>query len=878
MSSGAKKVQDITIKAHARGQMTRTTVVRHVLADWLPGLGDTVRDWVKDCERAKGGPKPISLAYIKAMDPDVAALVTLRAVLDGIGKENQKFVSLAMAIGRTCEHEQQVRLWESSKGVLLPLREGQEHQGNLQDLFYHYKDEMDRNRATDVHRRRVNVNRFTDLVSDGLIDWTTWSNEIRYRVGSSLLDALIRKTGWFELRSDPEHIYKRGNPNSPQLVVAPKDEFRVWLGKATDRHEINSPDFEPTIMPPRRWDGTRDGGYWTPYVNAPRLIRFKAHQETQQEYAADEYDSIDMPVVYDAIHVLQETAWRVNSRVLAVAKKAWALDEGIGKLPLIEDRPLPTKTPRMMEDAEAAKQAKQEKRIHVRSPEVDAEVLDWKKRASPIYRFNAKRWSRMRATTATIQCAEKYEPYERIYFPHMLDFRGRMYPIPSFLQPQGNDLARGLLTFADGLPITEENGGAGWLAIQVASSWGIDKVSFEDRIAWVEENETMFRLIAEDPMTNMEWAKASKPWQALASIFEWVDFLNTGWGFESSLPVVVDGTCNGIQHLSAILRDEVAGRYVNLTPSDKPQDIYKVVARGDVHSDVEGVQQLLEEIEAQGGPEAHKATYWLDLCKRDIPRELTKRQVMVLPYGGSKDSFYSYTRAWLDENDPVPADGGNELYRQMRNERLTFMVKHLWATVNKIVSGGMKVMEWLQKCAKAVCGVNQPIYWQTPSGMVVRHFYGVNQTVSCETKVDGERLALKRQERTAKLSTVEQLRGIAPNFIHSLDAAALALTLRACKETGIEDFVSVHDAYGTHAANMHPLTKYLREAFVEVHSRDVLGEFRAACQRVLVDALVAEKRMDPFDAAQKADELLPEPLALGSLDISQILQSDYFFA
>lgn len=892
MASGAKKLQDISIKAHARGQMTRTDVVRNVLVDWLPGLGDAVRSWLHDVERAKGGPKPLAYSYIKAMDPDVAALVTLRAVLDGIGRENQKFVNVSMAIGRTCEHEQQVRLWESSATLLPPDKNGEVHYDSkgkrttLATLFYHYKDEMDRNKATDVHRKRVNVNRFHDLVEDGLIDWTTWTNEVRYRVGSSLVDALVRKTGWFELRPDPEHIYKKGNPNAPQLVLAPKDEFRVWLGKAVDRHEINSPDFQPTIMPPQRWDGTRDGGYWTPYVNAPRLIRFKAHQETQKEYAADEYDSIDMPLVYDAIHVLQETAWRVNTRVLEVAKKVWALDEGIAKLPLIEDRPLPTKTARMVEDRIAAKQAKQAKRIHIRSAEVDAEVLDWKKRASPIYRANAKRFSRMKATSFTIECAMQYAEYERIYFPHMLDFRGRMYPIPAFLQPQGNDLARGLLTFADGLPITEENGGAGWLAIQVAAAWGkdartgydVDKVSFEERITWVEENETMFRLIAEDPMTNMEWSKCSKPWQALAAIFEWVDFLNTGWGFESNLPVMVDGTCNGIQHLSAILRDEVAGRYVNLVPGEKPQDIYKVVAAGDPITSVDGVQQVLEDIERAGGPEAHKASFWLDLCVRDLPRTLTKRQVMVLPYGGSKDSFYKYTREWLDENDPVPADGGSDVYRQKRNERLTFMVKHLWDCVNRIVSGGMKVMKWLQDTARVICDINQPIYWQTPSGMVVRHFYGTATSVVCKTMVDGEQIQVRRAERSAKLSTADQLRGIAPNFIHSLDAAALVLTLKRCKEVGIEDFVSVHDAYGTHAANMNPLTRYLREAFVEVHEHDVLGEFRAACQRVLVDALVTEKGMDPFDAAQKADEMLPAPLPLGSLDIQQILQSDYFFA
>lgn len=868
MQSGADAVRDAVIKSERRDQMTRSPVVRGVMTDWLPELAAHIKDWVRQCDLSRA--KPIALPYIKAMDPHVAALVAVKSIMDGIGRANQKLVQLAMDIGGTCEHEQQIRHWEAKQP----------------DLFYHYKDEMDRNRATDVHRRRVNVNRFRALCEDKEIDlsWNGWGREVRFRVGVALIDAIVTKSGWFEYLPDPEHVFKRGAANSPQIVVAPTEEFRKWLGNAMDRYELNCPHYRPTVMPPKRWDGIRDGGYWTPYVQAPKLVRFKAHQETQKEYAADEYDAIDMPVVYDAIHLLQETSWRVNKRVLDVALKAWALDQGIAKLPLVEDLPLPDKTPEMVEDQQAAREARREKREHKRSPEVDAQVLDWKKRASPIYRFNAKRWSRMRSTTVTIQAAQKYAEYERFYFPHMLDFRGRMYPIPNFLQPQGNDLARGLLTFADALPITEDNGGAGWLAIQLASMWGHDKVPYDERIAWVEENEAMFRAIAADPMVHMEWAKADKPWQALAAVFEWVDFLNTGWGFMSSLPVMVDGTCNGIQHLSAILRDEVAGRYVNLVPSDRPQDIYKVVARGNAEWDlgqagaVEGLQRILERIEMEGGPDKHKATYWLDLCNRDLPRTLTKRQVMVLPYGGSRDAFYKYTRAWLDEMDKVPADGGSEAYRARRNEHITFMVKHMWAVVSKVVEKGLAVMKWLQDCAKVVAESNQPIYWQVPSGYVVRHFYGQTLDKRVELRLSGELFKVTVQERTAKLSTKEQLQGIAPNFIHSLDGAALMLCLKRCREAGIEDFASVHDAYGTHAANMNALAQFLREAFVEVHEHDVLGEFRAACQRILVDVLVTEKGMEPLEAAEKADEMLPEPLEKGGLDLNAVLESDYFFA
>ncbi len=879
LRAGAQRVQDTVVKARERNQMTRTTVVRGLLIDWLPGVAEAVTSWVKDVERSKGGPRPIAYALLKTCDPYTTAMIGMRSILDAISINKPKLVRIALRIGQDVEYEQRVVLWAAKEPA----------------LYYHYKDEMDKNRATDTHRRRVNINRFNALVKEGTtsLHWDAWTMEQQFRVGVAVLDCIMRKTGWFELQPDPEHIFKAGRMNSPQLVIGAREGLLEWIGKAFDHAEVTSPMFKPTVMPPKRWDGTRIGGYWTPYVRAPRLVRFKASQETQKERAADEYDALDMPEVYDAIHLLQETPWKVNKRVLEVALKAWPLSKlgGFAKLPEVEERELPARTPRMLAHREAYTTYRQNKALGALPPildeETDREIFAWKKLASPIHRFNAKRLARMRATTSTIQIAQEYADYPAIYFPHMLDFRGRIYPVANFLQPQGNDIARGLLTFADGFAITEANGGAGWLAIQLATSWGMDKVSFEDRIQWVEENETMWRLIDEDPFENREWSEADKPFQTLAAIFEWVEFLNTGYGFYSHLPVMVDGTCNGIQHLSAIMRDPVAGAYVNLVPGPKPRDIYKLVAAGQVgdqysrdpmdHKDIDALQQTLERIEKAGGTQGALATYWLNLCNRDLPRALTKRQVMVLPYGGKLDAYFKYTREWLDEHDPVGL-GTDDEDREKRNKRVVFMAKTMMDACKGILGEALKVMDWLQECAKAVAVANQPIYWTTPAGFTVRHFYGVDRAVVHEVKLDGHFCKVTRAEKTSVLSAKDQTQGIAPNFIHSLDAAALKICLSLCREAGITEFASVHDAYGTHAANMGALSQLLREAFVQVHEHDVLGEFRAACARVLVDALVVSKGIDPLEAYEKAEAMLPPPLEKGTLDIHDVLNSPYFFA
>lgn len=870
LKRGADKVRDKAIEAKAKGQMTRLNPLRHLIGDTVPEIAKNMREWARYCEvGSAGGPKPIALPLIKSIDDlNVAGVIALRAILDGFGQEKRGLASLAIRIGENIEHEQRVRFWAKTQP----------------GAFWRLQKDQAAKRSTATHRRRVNIHASNSEVG---ASWEAWSREQVFRVGLAFIDIIMKTTGWFEIQSDPTFKPRRGVRLTAPLVLAVKAGMTDWLAAAMTSEELSSHDFRPTVMPPKRWTGTRDGGYWTPYLRTPRLVRFKASQEHQKERAADEYDAFDFPKVYEALHVLQETPWKINGRVLDVAIEAWSRKitvetkrgaEPIGKLPHLDDREIPPRHPLLVAHAEETARLR-EKDPEAKPAPMDEETLRefriWKRGATQAYDFNARRVSKMRGASATILTAQDYRKYDAIYFPHMLDFRGRIYPIPAYLQPQGADLARGLLTLAEGLPVTADNGGAGWIAIQLASSLGVDKVSFDERIAYVEEREALWRQISADPLSpevRDVWGTADKPWQSLAAIFEWVAYLDHGEGFVSSLPVMVDGTCNGIQHLSAMTRDAEAGYHVNLIPSDAPKDIYQHVANG--------LKDTLERIRQAGGEQGDLADYWLGFADPEtgkLPRSMTKRQVMVLPYGGSRDAFYKYTRAWLDEADPEPEGGLEDAARELRNKRVGMLTTHLHDEVSAAVVGGVKVMAWLQACAKVVCDYAQPIYWVTPAGYVVRHFYGTLKSIQAVIRLDGEVYKIRRGEFSEKLSSQDQLRGIAPNYIHSLDASALVDCIVLCKERGIASFASVHDAYGTHAANMWPMFSALREAFVKTHEVDNLGNFRWACQRILVAAMV-EKGMDELDASDKADRMLPPMLELGDLDLSAVLDSEYFFA
>lgn len=843
------KQADGTIKAP---RMTSLGPYRKLIEQWLPSMVEGLKTWLRDVShhqrRIGAGVQVVSYPYLKEADPYLCCYLTLRTVLDAMTTGQVGLMTAAKQIGLAIEHEARMRAWEARDRELYAVDKeaAKKDPSNFQRLQKHLKKEG----ATAVHRRRVNINRFNKLLREPL-QWNDWPDHARTRVGLDLLNILIIHTGQFRVGKDAEHVFKVGSVKSPKLMIEASDELVEWLAKSMETAEVMSPIYMPTIIPPKRWDGTRSGAYYTPHVRTPALIRFKAYQEQQRARAADEYDALDMPTVYQAIHALQETPWKINVEVLRVADAMWSKDLAIAGLPSQRKVELPFKAPEVDLDREALRL--------------------WKKAAADVHKANARRVSHVMAVKRTLDIARIMAEKPRIFFPHMLDFRGRMYPIPQDLHPQGRDLARGLLTFAEGKPVEGE--AVGWLAIHLANVWGNDKVSFDERIAWVFKKERTWRSVAKDPMRNRQWAEADEPWQALAATLEWVRLLDEGEGMVSSLPIRVDGTCNGLQHLSAMVRDEVGGAAVNLVPGDRPRDIYAEVA--------EILQHAEEAIARAGGEEGDKAQWWLDLLGEKIPRSFTKRQVMIMPYGGSRDAYFEYTREWLDENAKETWKALEDTDRERAGKLLGHIVKHLWTSVTGKVRGAVATMEWLQKCAKLAAEGNQPVYWVTPSGFVVRHFYGKMKVRTVETKIDGTRFQLRETIRTKDLDTQEQLKGIPPNYVHSMDASALAIAVVKAQAAGVSSLTAIHDAYGTVAADMPSLHRLLREAFVEVYRHDVLADFRAACAEVLATHIMATERMpeeDRWIAEERAEKALPPPLPRGDLDIEEVLDSPYFFA
>jgi DNA-directed RNA polymerase len=351
--------------------------------------------------------------------------------------------------------------------------------------------------------------------------------------------------------------------------------------------------------------------------------------------------------------------------------------------------------------------------------------------------------------------------------------------------------------------------------------------------------------IAADPIGfKYGWQDADKPWQYLAFIFEYAAAMEYGEGYRSSLPVALDGSCNGLQHFSAMLRDPVGGAAVNLVPADTPHDIYQQVA--DVCT------QKLKVLTTQPGDTAG-AHNWLRLWGEDgMPRKLSKKPVMTLPYGSTPNACTSSIFQWIQDEHP------NWFPENTDFRHALYLSPILWASISEVVVAARTAMDWIQRQTKTITRKNCPLEYTTMLGFPVYQSVKKRHSVQIETQIGG-RLRVTYTEAQPELDRRKQRQGSSPNLIHSVDATHLMMVVNAGLDEDMDCFAMIHDDFGVHAARIDRWQELIRETFVTLHNpADILPNFKAAHE------LVARVELEPLPPLQ-------------TLDLHDVVTSPYFF-
>jgi DNA-directed RNA polymerase len=560
----------------------------------VPQLGELLRDKLQN--PGKGGNQRQAREWLSqcGLDEDTIAYITLKVLLSNIGK-NISATAHSGNIEKCLWTEIEVRkLQEQAPSYLWAIVENlkggeQMHSGAIkQNIFLNAK-------------RRI-----------GITDSET-PRYLKIRVGLFLL-RLVDSLGIFELRT----IKDQGNRKKKKTVVVPTEALIEYLQRGHDEAEVLAPIRLPMVLPPLAWtpetDG-HDGGYLT--------VRSSLVHHVGPNAIYDPGPDGFPPELLEAVNRIQNQEWRINKGILLVLESLQKAQSGLGGLPELPELP----------EAEWATGTPEENRLAFRrmAEENPDALRDFKEKRRETHHVRLRESGKLIALRMQLKIARMYKDYKRVYFPHFLCSRGRVYPSVLFLNPQGDDRAKALLEFAEGKPLDSVEAVEWWM-IHGANAYGYDKVSFGDRVKWVFDHHHEIMECAQNPLENKWWAESSSPFKFLAWCFEYLRRQKDPHGFLTHCPVAMDGTCSGLQHYSALLRDAKGAAAVNLLHSEKPKDIYQDVA--DIAN--RKLKELSESdavIPATGrrpeAPVRRFARVWLGKITRDVAKPGT----MTNPYG-----------------------------------------------------------------------------------------------------------------------------------------------------------------------------------------------------------------------------------------------------
>jgi len=776
-------------------------------------LAKKIEEFMDEALSGKAGGKHSAAKYVgKNIAPEQMAYLTLKTIIAGISG-SQRVNDMSVQIGTAMEDEIRLEgIRKQEKKVYKSIVEGTMKRGSQ-----HYK-----------HMYAV---RRAEYFNDG---WVSWGVKVRSLVGSKMIELVVDYLDLVNVT-----VVRQGK-KTVALITAKPTTVR-WIEKY-NMAGVRSP-FEPMVVLPRDWTTPYDGGYITSNIKPFSLVK----RITQKRLKAL-YETADMPKVYASINALQHTGWQVNRSVLDVLTTLWESGSTLGGIPSKADYAEPMKPLDIETNTGAFKQ--------------------WKREASQAHRNHMEATSARIAYSMTIDVAKRYSEFSKIHMPYQLDFRGRIYALPH-LNPQGADFQKALLRFSKGKPLGER--GAIWLAIHGANVAGVDKVDFQTRIDWIDDNEEEILAIAEDPFNNQGWSgsiagvEIDKPWQFLAFCYEWSGYRYKGDTFVSHLPVALDGSCSGIQMFSAMLLDKKGAGSVNLLPADKPADVYQDVADAvliEVNQDI--LTGTEDSITAEGRFVAGTKTLAAQWLSFGITRKTCKRPVMTLAYGsreyGFKEQILVDTLApaqkSMGDAFPFDEDGGYMA--------AGYLAKKIWEAVTVTLVAAVQAMDWIKEIAGVANKAEVSINWVAPSGFPVEQSYKNMMSIRVDTAING-RTNLQLEVPTDAIDYRKQRSAISPNFVHSIDGAAMTLTVCACKDAGIDSFAVIHDSFGTHAADTDSLFAIVREVFVDMFTNnEVLDDFKRAVHDSITDEVLREE--------------LPDDLVKGDLDLEEVKFSKYCFA
>ena len=806
--------EDMLVKFN-QSDLEHNTVFNDVVdehAAWFVGAVEAYLDQVIEGAEERSR-LPEWLHQVFNLGPDRLAYIVVRSAMEmtyisAVGRDSNPALNtwalpLAQSLGRDiAEKCWDVAAWLSAR--------------NAEPFFYRHQSKYFKN--WNPKRRRAFTKKVAALPKATQREKDNFGHAmVRLAIDAGLL--IAQTIAEKKISNKKESVTKR------TYVTLPPEMVQYMMTRIEDYADRLLPNRLPMVCRPVDHLPKETGGMMDWSIRKLRhtaQLKQRPDEETDNERVVDPSCMSDMTRL--VINKLQATEWRINDRVLEVAHDLWKAGRETGTIPPYDQQTLL----QMPEYPENGSQTEKH------------EWMDEKSR-----RWG--HWAKAEAARLQMQIrmheAYKLKPFV-LWHAYFCDFRGRYYSDSYLLHPQGGDLDKALIMAAQPQKVTPR--GLYWIKVNLANLMGVDKVSFDDRVQYVDEHMADWRAVVADPHGTTDiWEddapKKNASFQRLAAIFDLIDAIDTGM---TQVPVQMDGSCNGIQHWAAMTRDETVGPEVNLIPQDKPADVYQLVANGCTDMCVDDPSDW----------RSHFLEQWEGL----IPRKVVKRSVMCDPYGITDHSVRQYV---LQEKHLDWCNSKGLNIHQAANEMGTLIC----ATKEKMMAhcnNGKKFVQML--CGWVGGEKDEPMSWYTPAGFLVINKYNPRAAKVSNVRVWDKNFLLRFAYYTDEYDCDKALTAMPPNFVHSLDAAHMSMVVKRMAAEGVEFFSMIHDSFGTLANDVPMMREVTKETFYEIHSIDRLEELQARAED-----LVGAKLPDQHPAQQYKQR--------GSLVIDRVLDAEYLF-
>jgi hypothetical protein len=429
-----------------------------------------------------------------------------------------------------------------------------------------------------------------------------------------------------------------------------------------------------------------------------------------------------------------------------------------------------------------------------------------------------------------------YSQLHEFFLPVRIDFRGRMYCISEFLNYQSNELAKSLLIFSRGEKIKKTDAKAiDYLKAYGANCFGnkLDKKSWFDRCKWVDDNVNGIINFEDGKLVS----KASNKLLFIAFCFEynrWLESLKNieTIYFDTYLPIQLDATCNGFQHLSLLSLDVSLAKELNLTTSswkDIPKDFYNFVSTNLI--------DYFRNILISNNIEESEMEDYLRLSNLTIARAIVKKAIMTIPYNVSTIQMIKYVRVNFELCDEYKNREDNKDFKnywyyciddpniKLKHSDFTKIGLGLKYVLSDKFFKLKLLMDYLKKVAKICTRLGLPIPWGSPSGVLVNQSYLGTDVIRLRPFTYSKSKFTLRVPNKNKTNSSKQVRAFMPNLIHSLDAAALALLadfyFHSNKNSKTKSMYAVHDCFAVTANNVENLMELLKLVYIKIYSEGV---------------------------------------------------------